>query len=50
MIDPLHVCDAGMITINSQNGVEVCAELAWTYSAKFNKPMFFVINKLDIEN
>lgn len=49
MIAPIHVCDTGMVVLNSQTGVEVGAELAWNYAAKFNKPMFIVINKLDIE-
>ncbi len=49
MIAPLHVCDTGMITINAQNGVEVGAELSWTYSTRFNKANIFVINKLDVE-
>lgn len=49
MLAPLHVCDTGMIVINAQNGVEVGSELAWSYSAKFNKPNFFVINKFDTE-
>jgi elongation factor G len=38
-----------MITLNAQNKVEVGAELAWTYSGKVNKPVMFVINKLDNE-
>lgn len=49
MIAPIHVCDTGMVVLNSQTGVEVGTELAWNYAAKFNKPMFIVINKLDIE-
>ena len=49
MIAPLHVCDAGMITINSVNGIEVGAELIWDYAKKFSKPVFIVANKLDIE-
>ena len=49
MLAPLHISDICMITLNAQNKVEVGAELAWTYSTKVNKPVMFVINKLDVE-
>ena len=49
MLAPLHISDVCMITLNAQNKVEVGAELAWTYSGKVNKPVMFVINKLDNE-
>lgn len=47
MIAPLYIADTGVVFINSANGFEVGVENACFYSAKLNKPMVFIINKLD---
>jgi len=47
MLAPVHIADNTLILLNAQNKVEVGAELAWDYSKKMNKPVFFLINKLD---
>jgi elongation factor G len=45
----ISVVDTAMITINSQNGIEVGAENAWTQTVKTNTPVCFIINKVDLE-
>ncbi|GAB1370007.1 elongation factor G [Candidatus Kapaibacterium sp.] len=47
MIAPVYVADTTMVVINSSNGIEVGTENGLTYAAKLNKPVFFVVNKLD---
>ncbi|MFA7626527.1 MAG: GTP-binding protein, partial [Candidatus Kapaibacterium sp.] len=47
MIAPMYVCDTAMIVINSSNGIEVGTENGLVYANKLNKPVFYVINKLD---
>ncbi|MGE5479206.1 MAG: elongation factor G [Chloroflexota bacterium] len=45
----LHVADVGVIFINAQNGPEVGSELAYSYAQKADKPLLFVINKMDLD-
>lgn len=47
MIAPMTVCDTAMIVLNGINGIEVGTENGLTYANKLNKPVFYVINKLD---
>jgi elongation factor G len=47
MIAPLYVCDTVMVTLNSANGIEVGTENGLYYASKLNKPVMYVINKLD---
>lgn len=47
MIAPMTVCDTAMIVINGVNGIEVGTENGLTYAGKLNKPVFYVVNKLD---
>ena len=49
MIAAANVADTGIIVLNAQTGVEVGTENAWIYSNKNNIPVFFVVNKLDVE-
>lgn len=49
MIAPIHVCDTAVIVLNAVNGIEVGTENGLTYASKTNKPICFVLNKLDIE-
>ena len=46
----IRVVDTGFIVINSQNGVEVGTDNVFSLSEKRNLPVFFIINKLDVEN
>jgi elongation factor G len=43
------VADTGLIVLNAQSGVEVGTENAWNYSGQNNIPVFFVVNKLDVD-
>lgn len=45
----LSVADTALIMLNSQNGVEVGAEIAWRLLTKVRKPSILVINHLDHE-
>lgn len=47
MIAPMTVCDTAMIVLNGVSGIEVGTENGLTYANKLNKPVFYVINKLD---
>lgn len=49
MIAAANVADTGIIVLNAQTGVEVGTENAWIYSNKNNIPVFFVVNKLDVD-
>ena len=43
------VADTGIIIINGQNGIEVGSENGWAYSERYNLPVVFAINKLDVD-
>ena len=49
-ISALHVTDTALIVLNTQNGIEVGAEVAWRNTEKFQKPVILVANHLDHEN
>ncbi len=49
MIAASNVVGTGIIALNAQTGVEVGTENAWKYSEKNNIPVFFVVNKLDVD-
>ena len=50
VISALRVADGAVVLVDAVNGLEVGAELAWSYCAKFNLPRFLLINKMDREN
>lgn len=45
----MRVIDISAICINAQNGIEVGADNAYDYAEKENKPVCFIINKLDLD-
>ncbi len=49
-ITSLNVTDTAIILIDSSHGVEVGTENMFRYTEKYNKPVIFLINKLDHEN
>ena len=48
-ITSLSVTDTAVIMINGQNGVEVTTQNHFRYCEKLNKPVIFLINRLDDE-
>jgi elongation factor G len=48
-ISSLRVAESALMVINSQNGVDVGAEIQWRWTKKMNKPVVFVANQLDHE-
>mgnify|MGYP000874300867 FL=1 len=50
VISALRVADGTVVLVDAVNGLEVGAELAWSYCTKFNLPRFLLINKMDREN
>ncbi len=44
-----RIADTGIICINVHNGIEVGTENGWEYCQKYNKPVAFVINRLDVD-
>lgn len=50
VISALRVADGAVVLVDAVNGLEVGAELAWSYCTKFNLPRFLLINKMDREN
>lgn len=50
VISSLHVTDTALIVLNTQNGIEVGAEIGFRNSKKMNKPVIFVANHLDHDN
>jgi elongation factor G len=49
VVTGLKVCDASVMVINSQNGVEVGTEITWRFTTKHNAPVLFAVNQLDHE-
>ena len=43
----VRVADASVFVMNSQEGVEVGAELAWSAADENEKPVMFVVNQID---
>lgn len=50
MIAAIRVADTGVLFVNAQGGVEVGTENAWNAAKNENKPVLFVLNKLDNEH
>ena len=48
-IGALRVTDTALMVINSQNGVDVGAEIQWRRTKAMNVPVMFVVNQLDHE-
>ncbi|MFP4369823.1 MAG: elongation factor G [Candidatus Kapaibacterium sp.] len=44
-----HVADSAIIVINAQNGMEMGAELGFSYAEMEKRPIMFFVNKLDVE-
>lgn len=49
MIASQYVCESTAIILNAANTIEVGAENGMYYAEKFEKPTFFIINKIDNE-
>ncbi len=49
MVAASRVCEASLMTINAQNGVEVGTEVTWRNATKYKFPVIFVMNQLDAE-
>ena len=49
VISSLFAADAGVMTINVQNGVEVGTEIQFRHAEKDKKPLIFAVNGLDHE-
>jgi elongation factor G len=49
VVSSLYAVDCAVLTINSQNGVEVGTEIHFRHAEKVNKPMIIVVNSLDHE-
>ncbi|PLX13492.1 MAG: elongation factor G [Marinilabiliales bacterium] len=50
VISSFSATDLAVMSINAQHGVEVGTEILNRHCEKYNKPLMFVINKLDHEN
>ena len=48
-ISALRVMDTALMVINSQNGVDVGAEIQWRHTKAANIPVIFAVNQLDHE-
>ncbi|MCR4680074.1 MAG: elongation factor G [Bacteroidales bacterium] len=48
-IGALRVVDTALMVINSQNGVDVGAEIQWRRTKSMNVPVMFIVNQLDHE-
>lgn len=49
VVSAVKVVDTGIIVINAHSGIEVGTENGWEYTEKANKPVVFVVNKLDVD-
>lgn len=50
VVTGLNVCDAALMVVNAQNGVEVGTEINWRQTAKTETPVVFLVNHLEHEN
>lgn len=48
-VTSLNVTDTALMVINAQEGVEVGTENMFRYTEKYDKPVIFVVNQLDLE-
>jgi elongation factor G len=46
-VSSIALSDTTLLVLNSQNGVEVGAEVHWRYAEKFDKPVVIIANHLD---
>ncbi|MCK5029600.1 MAG: elongation factor G, partial [Bacteroidales bacterium] len=46
-VSSIAVADTTLLVLNTQNGVEVGAEIHWRLAEKFNKPVIIIANHLD---
>ncbi len=49
MVSSLYAADTAVLVLNSQNGVEVGAEVHFRHLTNYNKPLILVANQLDHE-
>ena len=49
ILSALRVADTGVLLLNAAEGVEVGADIIWSYTEQFKTPMLLVVNKLDDE-
>lgn len=49
VVSAFKVCDAGVMVINSQQGVEVGTEIHGRYAEKYKMPVLIAVNQLDTE-
>lgn len=50
VVTALAACDAAVMVLNAQNGVEVGTEIHWRHTNRRNTPVIFAINHLEHEN
>jgi len=50
VISSLHVADTAILVLNTQNGIEVGAEISWRNTSKMNKPVVILANHIDHDN
>ena len=49
VLGALRICDTAIMVLNSSIGVEVGSDRVWKYAEQFQKPMMFIVNKIDHE-
>jgi elongation factor G len=49
VISSLNVVETAVNVVNAQNGLEVGTEISWRYTTKYNTPVIFAINQLELE-
>src|SRR5262249_22466946 len=45
----VYAADAALIVLDAVSGVEVQTERVWKFAAEFNRPLMFVVNRMDRE-
>ncbi len=50
VISSMHVADTVVLVLNSQNGIEVGAEVSWRNAARMHKPVIILANHVDHDN
>ncbi len=49
VVSSLNVVETAVNVVNAQNGLEVGTEISWRYTTKYNTPVIFAINQLELE-
>lgn len=49
LMSALPVCEAAVVVVNAQSGIEVGTEVALRYANRLNTPIIFAMNQLDAE-